>query len=412
MTQPPAWLAALHQQWQKSRGGRPTAATASFSRDWEKLLDDAGLHSAEDRAAAGREAKALERSGHLVLKPKRYGQEIDRIRIPLPHESWLRSLFHSEDPAVLRERSLAIVNECLTEEHPRHPELWRAWCERLAGTMAAGLNERPFSWRRPKDNRTLLSLVRSLTSREWPSPTLVRDADAALGQPTKTIESRRRALELALTQMFGGPTPLESLGLITTNSSLLFDGPLTLHFADGTCDESRHLRHGDAVTAADLERAVRISTTAIQLFSVENSKTTFRRLAELNTSRDTLIFATSFPARAVRLLLEKLPLTLPHWHFGDTDPAGYHILLKLRQLTPRPVLAWDMAWADQTGSPPLSKYDERTLATLLDSREMDDVQDSLRQMQAAHRRGAFEQEMRAPALPPCPARENMPETNL
>jgi hypothetical protein len=99
-------------------------------------------------------------------------------------------------------------------------------------------------------------------------------------------------------------------------------------------------------------------------------------------------------------LLKKLPLPLPHWHFGDTDPAGYFILLKLRQLTARPVQLWSMDWRDAPASPSLTTYDRRTLTALLVAHEMSDCHAFLLTMQSTGRKGAWEQESRGAVLPP------------
>ncbi len=396
----PAWLTELHRHWLAARGRHPESRARAFSRKWEDLLEAASVHTAEGKAVAAREAESLEAAGRLDLRrvPRRR-YLIASIALPVTQEAWLRCAFQSNDPVALREHSLHEVGTACAQGHAIYPDLWRGWCDLLAGAFASGRSLRPFSWRQPESVRKLLTLIHSLTSREWPPHTLVRDADVALGLPTKTIEGHRRAIEAGLCQIFGRPTPLEALGIITSNSRLLFDGPLTLHFADGSVDVSGGLRHGDIVTAADLDRAVRITTTATRLLSVENSKTTFRRVAAQNTARNTLIFATSFPTQAVRLLLGKLPLSLPHWHFGDTDPAGYFILLKLRQLTSRSVQPWQMNWQDAVASPALTDYDRRTLNSLLAANEMADCHPSLGQMRASGRKGAFEQEARELNLP-------------
>ena len=391
-----AWLLEFHRQWQRARGGRPAAGDTPFSRDWRKLLEDAGISAAEDIKHAEREAESLEAQGHLKLSHYRH-RLIQRVRLPVAKEAWLRGLFHSDDPVVLRQRALEAVGAARAKGHPLYPDLWGQWCSSLADTFAAGRNQRPLLWRQPDNLKDLLSLVYELTAREWPPHTLVRDADVALGQPTKIIERLRHAVEAALTQLFQRGTTLEALNIVTANSRLLFDGPLTLHFADGSADVSGHLRHGDFVTAADLARAVRVTTTASRILSIENSKTTFRNLAAQNDARDTLLVATSFPTQAVRLLLEKLPLELPHFHFGDTDPAGYFILTKLREVCPRSVAAWQMDWSDKPDSPPLTAYDRRVLERLLTAPNMEDIRPDLHRMFVAGSKGEFEQESR-PAL--------------
>ena len=76
---------------------------------------------------------------------------------------------------------------------------------------------------------------------------------------------------------------------------------------------------------ADLARAIRITTTAERLLTIENRKTTFRQIAERNANGASLVIATSYPTPGIKLLLSKLPADLPHWHFGDTDPYGFDI---------------------------------------------------------------------------------------
>jgi hypothetical protein len=51
------WLETLHDQWMTARRRRVEASVRPFRRDWETLLDDAGLKSAEERQAAQREAE-------------------------------------------------------------------------------------------------------------------------------------------------------------------------------------------------------------------------------------------------------------------------------------------------------------------------------------------------------------------
>ena len=63
----PPWLAELHRQWLAARGRRAAGAVKAYARDWEPLLDAAGLHTAEERAAAAREAAAMAGEGRVVL---------------------------------------------------------------------------------------------------------------------------------------------------------------------------------------------------------------------------------------------------------------------------------------------------------------------------------------------------------
>ncbi len=390
-----AWLAELHRQWLAARGGAVAARMRPFVRAWDDLLGAAGVHTADAKAVAAREAEVLERQGRLVLwRPSRRRYLIERIALPLEQEAWLQEEFHSVRPSSLHEEALAVVSTAQNVPHPLLPDLWPAFCQRIAAAFTAGRSLRPFYWRQPEAVRVLLSLLYDLTCREWPPYTLVRDACVAIGRDTKALERHQAAVESALTLLFERPMSLDGLGIISSNSRLLFDGPLTLEFADGSRHEAGHLRHGDVVTAADLARAARMTTTASRILSVENSKTTFRNLAVQNEARDTLLVATSFPTQAVRLMLEKLPADLPHFHFGDTDPAGYFILAKLREVCPRRVAPWQMDWRDKPGGPPLTGYDRRVLERLLTAPNMDDMRPDLQRMSASGRKGEFEQETR------------------
>lgn len=91
----------LFEQWRANRGAlAPDAAKLPFSRDWEKLLEDAGLVTAEQRCEALRDADALEADGWVKTtrdRSRRY--QILRIVIPLAAESRLRTLFAHQLPA-------------------------------------------------------------------------------------------------------------------------------------------------------------------------------------------------------------------------------------------------------------------------------------------------------------------------
>ncbi len=275
----PRWLEEFYLQWAHNRGKRLSGAKIPFSRPWEDLLDASGLHSSDERAAAAREAEEFERSGHLLVT--RYQHRVlHRVRLPLESEAWLCRLYGAEPSSVIWKRSMDLLGEFSLREHSLYPDLWRNFCASLGKVFAAGRNRRPFSWQHPEHLKLLLELTQGVSGRDWPAGTLIREVDVALGLATKTIEGHRRSLEQALTQLFLRATPLslEALNIVTTNSRLHFDGPLRIEFEDGSLHEAGNLRHGDFVTAADLQRAVRVSTTATRILSIENSKTTFRRL--------------------------------------------------------------------------------------------------------------------------------------
>lgn len=84
----------LFAQWRKARGNRAETTTRPFSRDWEKILSDAGLHSGLEQEEAGRDAHALATAGWLRLQPvKYYPHRIARVQIPLEQEERWKEAF-------------------------------------------------------------------------------------------------------------------------------------------------------------------------------------------------------------------------------------------------------------------------------------------------------------------------------
>jgi hypothetical protein len=110
-------LKELHGQWWAARGGKLGESQRPFSRDWDQLLEDAGLFSAEQRAEADRDARLLADSGLVELKPVKYRPHIiSRVLVPLAAEPRLASLFG--DP---------------TEQEPKGPDLSRVnWAKELS----------------------------------------------------------------------------------------------------------------------------------------------------------------------------------------------------------------------------------------------------------------------------------------
>jgi hypothetical protein len=99
----------LFTQWQRARGSRLEPATRPFSRDWEDLLEAAGLVSATDRTDAERDARRLATHGWIEIKYMRFKMHlVDRIVIPLSTEPRWREAFgfvppSDEDARLIRE---------------------------------------------------------------------------------------------------------------------------------------------------------------------------------------------------------------------------------------------------------------------------------------------------------------------
>lgn len=397
---PAPWLVEFHRQWHKSRGHRIQPASRAFSLAWKDLLEAAGLFSAAEQKHAEAEALALEKQGHLTLKRHRYRQYIiESVSLPPGAEPWLIALFGASSAGDLRAQSLAIIQDSQSTGHPRWPESWRLLCDVLTAAFETEKNLRPFFWKDPAELENLLRVLHGLTGREWPPHTLIRDASVALGCESKFLEQKQAVLESALSILFQETSTLEALGILGSQSRATVHGLLTLHFEDGSTQDYHNLRGDFTIALTDLERATRATTSAKQILSIENFKTTFRQAASANTQGDTLLLATSYPNKATIRLLNLLPAAIPHHHFGDADASGYAILRSLREISPRPVQAFLMAWRDSHESPPLTEHDLRILPALISSPLMTDCQHSLIAMANAGRKGLFEQEsLGAPSL--------------
>jgi hypothetical protein len=382
------WLAQLHQDWMAARKRRVTASVQPFHRDWEQLLEDAGIRSAEDQQAALREAQQLAK--FQLIPRKRNPRFIDKIIIPLESEAWLHEQFGTQPGAAFQQQALDAVRAWSAKTHPLIPEAWRELGQRLETAFNIPRALEPFRWLEPVRVNELLTLLFQITSREWPTGTLIRDASTHLGYDSKHLESQQSFLERALGALFGRETPLEAVGIQTSNSTLHYCGPLVLHFADHS--KPLDLRYESTLSVAELEQTTHVTTTAQRLLTVENRKTTFLQLARADAQRSTLIVATSFPTQAVKLLLQKLPPVLPHYHFGDTDPSGWDILRKLREISPFSVQPIHMSWRPCDQAKSLTQRDLQIVDRLLADRLMADCHPALRAMQNSGTKGNFEQE--------------------
>ena len=399
----PVWLAELHRQWFAARGKKLGIRSKPYSRNWADLLCTAGIRSAEDIATAGREAERLESEGLVVLKRHSYRRYlIDRLELPLSSEPWLRGIFESPDPELLRETSLRAVHFFLSRSHPKYPEIWSAWLVSVAKAFTEDRNARPLMWRHPDLVFELLRSVEEITGRTWPGDMLIREGSVALGFESKELEKAQRPLEACLSAMFGSPMTLGMFGFQSSGAKVEVAGELILHFDDGSQATIEDLR-GTYHLTTDLERAIRVTTPAKRVLTIENSKTTLRRIAALNGDRETLIVACAFPGRGLIRLFELLPAGLPAFHFGDTDPAGFLILSKLRRAIGRPVTPFLMARRSRGTPVPLTGYDHSILPRLLADPVLEDIRPHLEEIATSGDKGDFEQEsLGRPDLPRWP----------
>ena len=388
----PTWLTEMHRQWHKARGRRIGTPSRPFSRDWQKLLDDSGIVSSEEIKTAERDLEALEKEGRLLLKRHRYRRHnIEKIILPLENEEWWIAYFGGTPARDLIARALAVLKDFTKREHSVSPAEWETLLATLHLRFTDGNNLHPFKWTEPENLQETLELCWKLTEREWQPGTLIRTASLAIGMDSKGLEERKAVIESALSLLFCEKFELKSLGLAEGDTHVELSGIFQLHFPDGTSQKIDNLRIAKIGTT-DIFRCESITTDATELLTIENRKTTFRQYAELNRNGSKLIATTSFPGPTFREFLRKLPEGIVHQHFGDTDPAGWLILLKLREATPRHVDAFRMKWRPGKIPSPLSAYDRKHLPKLLSSERLQDVRAEIAAILSNNDKGDYEQE--------------------
>ena len=87
----------------------------------------------------------------------------------------------------------------------------------------------------------MLCLIHRFTSIEWREGALIREVSIEVGLNSKGLERQRRGVEACLGQMFGRPMPLQSLGVVLTDSRSDLGGILTLHYANGEMQDVRQI---------------------------------------------------------------------------------------------------------------------------------------------------------------------------
>lgn len=389
----PAWLVQLHRQWMTARGKSVTSKVRPFPRNWDDLLDSAGIHSAEDRQTALREARKEETRQHLKLYSIRGRPHlIQKIELPIEAESWLLRMFDQKSSAQNLDASLQVLQEAKSMAHQRFPVLWQKWCLSVEEKFLSGKNARPLYWSSPDNVKAMLALIYQLTSNEYEPGILIREVSVSLGLSSKDLERQRLGVEACLSQMFERPMPLQALGIVLTDSRTSIAGILTLHYVDGSEQKITELKAIYSLSLDDLNRAHSVSTPATRLLTVENSKTTLRRLAMSNLDGTTLLAACAYPTEALQRLMALLPNDMPMYHFGDTDAAGFQILAKLRESTPRIVHPFLMHRRIALDSHPLSEYDLSILPRLLEEPTLKDVTEEIQSIWASQCKGNFEQE--------------------
>ncbi|WP_038170405.1 Wadjet anti-phage system protein JetD domain-containing protein [Verrucomicrobium sp. BvORR106] len=387
-------LEALARRYHASKQGRTGTGVRDFQVDYPDLLKLAGCTDGDSRAQAERELTAASNLPDSKLVLERHPRDpsiIWKVRLQADGgEAWLFDTLGKPTPAELRAQWAAFFHAAAADlSGLSEPWLdrWSRWCTGLANAADQGQSIAPFSFTdkdaAPEFQRVLKGVLK------WQGPTLLRVASCALCGDSKQLERMAPRLSQALNQLSEGLiTSLEGAGLTETPRSVLLHGPLQIHTESGIVNLEL-LKDASRISAADIENALALTTTATRCLSVEN-ETTFHQLVRLQSG--VLLIHTSYPGSGVLQLFERLPADLEYWHFGDTDPAGFDILRDLRTRLARPIQPLHMNFREDEDSPHLSPQEIRLLDRLLASPQLADVKPELAAMRSANRKGRFEQE--------------------
>ncbi|HYF36629.1 MAG TPA: Wadjet anti-phage system protein JetD domain-containing protein [Prosthecobacter sp.] len=388
-----AILKALAAAYRDSQLGRTGAAARQFGIDYKALLKAARSEDGEALATAERELREAAKSfpAHIRLETPRDNNLIYRVCLTESGEAWLFAHLGESSPT---QRRLEISQGIIAWANESVPavwqEPWQAWCHDMAERARHGRTLAPLSRDDAAANAELLRVLVRLLN--WRGESLVRFASCVLCGHSKRLGELQDKLEACLKQISGKETSLKDFGILDHPRQVLLHGPLRLILPAGPLDLGL-LQGPVALSETDLQGAADIICSASRCLTVEN-EATFRELAKFKS--DTLLVHTSYPGRAVRLLLSRLPVSLPLFHFGDTDPAGFEILRDLQVKLDRAIAALHMQFRADPASPLLTAKERDQTQRLLADPRLVDVHPSLRQMLEAGRKGRYEQEALGP----------------
>jgi hypothetical protein len=401
----------LARLYAESKAGRTGAGQRDFLVDLKKLLADAGCQDGDDRSMAIRQLKELDGSLLSLEGPRRDSDIIHQVRFPSTNESKLFASLEIPSPTRRREILASQFSEAARFAVPQiWIDSWQKFCGDLAEAALRGSAIAPFSRDDLEDNAELLALAPSLLAwQQKGEESLLRFASCVLTGNSKRLGElaaensagrhmgKLGAILDCVTE--GRLQCLEDVGVSASPRFVLVHGPLRLLLQDEWLNLGV-LRGPVRLSDTDINRASQIETSAIRCLTVEN-ETSFHELAKLESGE--LLVCTSYPGAATLAFIEKLPITLEFWHFGDSDPEGFDILRDLRKRSSRPFRALHMKWRSAASVEHLKPSERRLLLALIEFTSTQTEQESLRQILNEGTKGSFEQEsLGTPKFPKWP----------
>jgi len=400
-------LEALAARYEKSDAGRHGTARRDLLWDYEAVLAEAGCAEGDRRELAERELKAAEERGILVRVPihKRDPRHFAKIRFSPAAEEALFALLGRPSPAQRRREWVTLFEEASAWPFPAagetRQEAWQCFCRCRAEAAACWRGMAPFELCRLEEGREMLRLVAKLLA--WEGGGLVRWVSSLLCGDSKLLERRQKTLEALLreaSEKAAEPvTGFQSLGIASVPPGVTFHGPLRLRIGEQWRD-FRGLHGPSTHSGEDVARITDVETDAARCITVENH-TPFLTLAGLGSGE--ILVETSYPNEATLAFLKRLAIHRPgleFWHFGDSDPNGFHILADLRARSGIPFRPLQMRFRNTAYARLLSLTErERILAQALLANAGEE-RCELEAMLAAGVKGAFEQEILGPPTMP------------
>jgi hypothetical protein len=338
-------LKALAQLFTRSRAGRKGRGLIDFQPELRAVLRAAECEDGEAREQALKDLSEAEAAGLLELERHRRDPDIIlKVRVPLANESALFARVSEPAPTHKRQALANQFKQAATFDLPDEWRVaWDAFCDRMVMASLTGEDVTPFDRNNLPANAELLSLLTKLLA--WRGESLVRFASCVLCNNSKRLEELagmekegefrgklRGRLGRLLENITGGKIrSLDDLGIVPNPRFVLLSGPLRLRL-DGEWLDLGRLHGSFRLAQEDVERAEEIATSAQRCLTVEN-ETSFHELAKLQSGE--LLIQSSYPGSATLKLLQRLPVRMEFWHFGDSDAAGFDILRVLRELSGR-----------------------------------------------------------------------------
>lgn len=390
-----AALAAIYEESQAGRSGR---GKLDVQPTWTELEER--FRRRQHRALEGdeydlalTELRALDQ-GILKLEwdHPRAKTTLHKVRLSPAREADFYAALERESPTQLRGRWSEMFGRAIARpDLEAYPQEWRSFCARRAAQALHWEDMEPFRFRKSLEGEALLRTTALLLN--WKGRNQIGWVSSHLCADSKFLARRQKSLELLLRESSGGAiADFASHGILPMPRDVKVAGRLRLRLSGREFDcEAQEIC---TLSLSDLERAELVSCGAPRCLTVEN-KTVFHDLAGKRSGE--LILWTSFPNAATLALLALLPPGLEFWHFGDTDPSGFHILDDLCRRSGRVFRPFRMKVRPRAQARLLTAVQQSLLRRLALSPRMTESHTEIATLLADGTVGAYEQEEHQPA---------------